>query len=305
MTESKIKYLLGIDGGGTKTEFLLTDLNKRKIRQIILGTSNPVNCGIEKCESILRLGISEMCEGLDCREISVFAGLAGGSSKDIKTEIHRFLDEFGFGAYSNGSDTDSTLEVALKGESGVAVIMGTGIVAFSRSHGEYHRVGGWGYMIDKGGSGYHLGSDALDSAYRFLDGRGGSRLISEIIENKLGKSLEDSLSEIYSGGTAFIASFAPVVFDAFEQGDCEAEKILDRNAREAAKIIMTARSFLEDNDKTVICGGLCKQKDILKPFLLKYTGHDYPLIFSDEPTVNGALSFAKSNILGGEINASH
>ncbi|MBR3596019.1 MAG: hypothetical protein IKL47_03460 [Clostridia bacterium] len=303
MTGNNIKYLLGIDGGGTKTEFLLTDMNKKKIRQIYLGTSNPVNCGIENSESILRLGISEICEALNYSEISVFAGLAGGGSKDIKAEIHRFLGEFGFGSYANGSDTDSTLELALKGESGVAVIMGTGIVAFCQSDGERHRIGGWGYMIDKGGSGFHLGSDALDSAFGYLDGRGGSKLISELVENKLGKSLEDSLSEIYSGGPAFIASFAPIIFDAFEQGDGEAEKILDRNAREASKIITTAQSFLKNNEKTVICGGLSRQKNILKPFLLKYTEDDYPLIFSDEPTVSGAVSLAKSNISGGEINA--
>ncbi len=296
MRENNIKYLLGIDGGGTKTEFLLTDLNERKIRQIFLGSSNPINLGIENSKSVLRRGISEICECLNYREISVFAGLSGGSSNDIKSEIHRFLGEFGFGAYSNGSDIDSTLEVSLKGENGVAVIMGTGIVAFCQQEAERHRIGGWGYMIDKGGSGFHLGSDALNSAFSFFDGRGGSKLILEFVENKLGKGLADSLPEIYSGGAAFIASFAPVIFDAFKQGDREAEEILDRNAREAAKIITVARSFFKNNDKTVICGGLSKQKDILKPFLLKYIGDDYPLIFSDEPTVSGAVSLAKSNI---------
>ncbi len=296
MTEKNIKYLLGIDGGGTKTEFLLTDLNERKIRQIILGTSNPVNIGTENCKSVLRQGISEICEGLDYTEVSVFAGLAGSGSNDINAEIHRFLGEFGFGAYSNGSDADSVLEAALKGKNGAAVIMGTGIIAFSRSDEKLHRTGGRGYMIDKGGSGFCFGSDALNSAFEYLDGRGGSKLIFSLVEKKLGKSLENSVAEIYSGGATYVASFAPVIFEAYKQGDNEAERIIDRNAREAAKIIAAARSFLDKKDKTVICGGLCKQKDILKPFLLKYIGSDFPLIFSDEPTVNGAISLAKLNI---------
>ncbi len=300
MAENKIKYLLGIDGGGTKTEFLLTDLNKNKIRQIILGTSNPVNAGVENSESILRQGISRICEGLDYREISVFAGLAGSSLNGIKDEIHRFLGGFGFGVFANGSDTDSALEVALSGENGVAVIMGTGIVAFSQSNAERHRSGGWGYMIDKGGSGFRLGSDALDCALGYLDGRGGSELILNLIENKLEKSLENSVSEIYAGGAAYVASFAPIVFEAYKQGDAYAEKIIDHNAREAAKIIAAAHSFLDEKEKTVICGGLCKQKDILKPFLLKYIEGGSPLLFSDEPMVNGAVSIAKSNIQGGE-----
>ncbi|MBQ7121309.1 MAG: hypothetical protein IJO03_03500 [Clostridia bacterium] len=292
MGENKIKYLLGIDGGGTKTEFLLTDLCKAKIRRTVLGTSNPVNTGIESCKSVLRQGISEVCEGIDYSEVSVFAGLAGSSAENLKAEIHSFLGSFHFGAFSNGSDADSALEVALKGENGAAVIMGTGIVAFSRSQGELHRIGGRGYMIDKGTSGFCFGSDALNSAFEFLDGRGGSGLILKLVEKRLGKSLESSVSEIYAGGAAYVASFAPVIFEAYEQGDAEAEKILDRNAREAAKLITAAHSFLKSDEKTVICGGLCRQKDILKPFLLRHLGETFPLIFSDEPMVNGALSIA-------------
>ncbi len=300
----KIKYLLGIDGGGTKTEFLLTDLCERKIRRIILGTSNPVNIGIENSESILRQGITEICEGLNYREISVFAGLAGGGSDDIKAEIHRFLGNFNFGAYSNGSDADSVLELALKGENGTAVIMGTGIIAFTRSQGKLQRTGGRGYMIDKGGSGFHFGSDALNAAFECLDGRGGSELILKLVEKKLGKNLENSVAEIYASGAAYVASFAPVVFEAYKQGDSEAEIIIDRNAAEAAKIINAARNFLENsNKKTVICGGLCKQKEILEPFLLRYIEGGYPLVFSEEPTVNGSVSLAKSNIQDGKNHA--
>lgn len=297
MTENNIKYLLGIDGGGTKTEFLLTDSGERKIKQIVLGTSNPANVGTENCKSVLKQGICEICEGLNYAEISAFAGLAGSGSDAIKSEIHRFLGEFQFGAYSNGSDADSVLKVALKDENGVAVIMGTGIVAFGCSNGKLHRTGGRGYMIDKGGSGFCFGSDALNAAFEYLDGRGGSKLIFNLVEKKLGKRLENSASEIYSGGAAYVSSFAPVVFDAYEQGDAEAEKIIDRNAREAAKIINGARKILKNyDDKIVICGGLCKQKEILYSFLMKYIEGDPLLKFLDEPMVNGAILLAKSNI---------
>lgn len=293
----EIKYLLGIDGGGTKTEFLLTDTNGKEIKRTVLGASNPVSNGIENTKKILEQGILEICKNTDRREISVFAGIAGGISGNNKALINEFLAGFGFGAFANGSDTDNVLEIALKGENGVAVIMGTGIIAFSQNGSERHRIGGWGYMIDKGGSGFSFGSDALNSAFRHLDGRGGSPLLLQLIEAQLNKSLPDSVPDIYKGGPAYVASFAPTVFEAYEHGDAEAEKIIDRNAREAAKIITAARSFLENNNKkTVICGGLCRQQDILKPFLLKYLGAEYPLIFSSEPPVNGAVSLAKSNM---------
>lgn len=296
MQKTKIRYLLGIDGGGTKTEFLLTDLNGNEINRIVLGTSNPVNIGIEESKSILNQGIRETCYGLEFAEISVFAGIAGSGAEDINSEIRKSLGNFGFGSYSNGVDADSAMAVALKGENGVTVIIGTGIIAFSCSGGNTYRIGGRGYMIDKGGSGFCFGSDALNSAFESLDGRGGSKLILKLIEERLGKNLEDSVFEIYSGGATRVASFAPVIFEAYSQGDVQAEKILYRNAYEIAKLIKAARRFVKNNEKTVICGGICKQKDILLPFLLRYLGEDTPLTFSDEPIINGAIILAKKNI---------
>ncbi len=294
---TEINYLLGIDGGGTKTDFLLTDLNGNEIKRIILGPSNPVNIGIEGTKKCLEQGINQICNDMNKREISLFAGLAGGISGNNKEIINRFLSSFGFGLYDNGSDTDSALEIALKGGNGVALITGTGIVAFASKDGVRHRIGGWGYLIDKGGSGFHLGSDALSSALSFHDGRGGSEMILKLIEDKLHRPLPDSISDIYQGGSAYIASFSSVVFDAFQKGDKEAENILERNTQEIAKIIKTGYNFLKDKDgKVVLCGGMCHRENILRPYLFKYLGEKIPFEFCTEPMVNGAVSLAGKNI---------
>ncbi len=301
MSDIKIKYFLGIDGGGTKTEFLLTDSNRNEIRRIFLGATNPVNIGVEKTKDILRQGITEICEGFDFAEISAFAGLAGGGTGDIKVELNKFLEGFGFGACSNGRDTDSVVKIALKDEDGVAMIMGTGIIAFSSCGGELRRVGGRGYLVDKGGCGFNYGSDALTCAFEFLDGRGGSPLIFKLVEEKLGQSLDSSAPAIYAGGATFVASFAPIVFEAYEQGDEEARKILERNTYEAAKIIRTARKHLKNGGKAVICGGLCRQKEILSSFLSDHLkGEELP-VFSDEKMIDGAILIAKSIAENGEL----
>ncbi|MBQ8210263.1 MAG: hypothetical protein IJZ35_06760 [Clostridia bacterium] len=293
----KINYLLGIDAGGTKTEFLLTDLNGKELERVILGAANPINVGIDNAEKILEQGISQVCGNINRREISVYAGLAGGISGNNKLLINKFLSGLGFGASANGSDTDNALEVALKGGNGVVVIMGTGIVAFSQNEGIRHRTGGWGYLIDKGGSGFTFGSDALNSALEYYDGRGGSKLLLQLIENKLNKPLPECIPDICSGGATYTASFAPIVFEAFEQGDKEAEKITDRNCAEVAKIIRTCCSHLSCNSrKVVLCGGMCRKQDILKPFISKHLGEGYNIDFLTEPVVNGAVSLAKANI---------
>lgn len=294
---NQIKYLLGIDGGGTKTEFLLTDLNGKEINRVILAASNPVNAGIENTKAVLENGIFQVCEGIDRGSVSAFAGIAGGISGNNKALIKEFLSGFGFGAFDCGCDADNAIETALKGKNGVAVIMGTGIIAYSMLDGKRHRIGGRGYLIDKGGSGFHFGSDALNSAFEYIDGRGGSKLLLQLVEARLGKPLAESVADIYSGGAAYIASFAPAVFDAFEKGDREAKKIIDINTAEAAKIIRTACEF-SNGKEAVICGGLCRKQDILKPYLIEHLGKEYSLTFSDEPPINGAVFLAKSLLPG-------
>ncbi len=292
----EIKYMLGIDGGGTKTEFLLTNLYRNNIKRLVLGPSNPVNIGIENTKEILKTGITQLCEGINFSEISLFAGLAGGITGNNKKIIGDFLSDFGFGAFDNGSDTENALKIALDDEDGIVVIIGTGIVAFCRKDGSYRRIGGWGYLIDKGGSGFHFGSDALNSALSHIDGRGGSQLILSIIEEQLNKPLIDAIPDIYTGGASYVASFASAVFEASKSGDKEAETIIVRNAREIVRLIRTGLEFAEN--KVVLCGGLCKYKDILEPFLIKELNDNINLIFSDEPPVNGAIKLAKSIIQG-------
>ena len=118
-----------------------------------------------------------------------------------------------------------------------------------------------------------------------------------LVEKQLGRKLEDSVAEIYKGGPAYVASFAPVVFEAFNNGDSKAGEIIDRNAYEAAKVINGAIGCFDKCDyEIVICGGLCKQKDVLAPFLMKYIQSEKVLTFLDEPMVNGAILLAKREV---------
>lgn len=293
----EIKYILGIDGGGTKTEFLLSKLNGEKVDSLLLGSSNPVDIGIEKSISVLKRGIEEICSGINRKEISVFAGLSGGSTGSNKKEIENFLLTMNFGKYANGSDTENALELALGGEDGVAVIMGTGIIALAQKNKERKRVGGWGYLIDKGGSGFNFGSDALDSALKALDGRGGSVLLKDLIEEKIGMPLDASIGDIYLKGKTYIASFAECVFKAFEQGDSEAQRIIEQNVSEVVKIITSANNFFDKKDvKIVICGGLSNQKEILSRYFDKYLNKDIKITFNNEAMVKGAVEIARKNI---------
>ena len=287
-----INYFLGVDGGGTKTEFLLRDTSGKTVNHIILGPSNPVDIGLESCFRVLEEGINTVCSGISKSEISIFAGLAGGISGDNKQSISHFLSRMGFNKFANGSDTENALETALKGEDGVAVIMGTGIIAFSQLGGERKRIGGWGYLIDGGGSGYNLGRDVLEASLKYFDGRGEKTILLSLIERELKGSLPDAIPKIYRKGKSFIAQFAPLVFEAIDKGDCIAQKILIKNIEEVAQIIKVGVSQTGKNSPVVICGGLVSKKQYISPIFNRLLP-DIDIRYSEEPMVNGAVALAE------------
>ena len=291
----RAKYFLGIDGGGTKTAFLLVDEAGVEVASCKLGPSNPNDIGMENCLSLLRQGILKVTAGIKCSEIAAFAGIAGGGiSGDNVEHIRRSLAGYGFAFVENGSDAENSLEVALHGGDGVAVIAGTGTIAFAQSGGKRHRVAGWGYLLDGGGSGYDIARDGFSAALRAIDGRGEETLLTALLEKKLGKTVPDAIPDIYNGGKRFIASFAPVVFEAAEAGDAVALSIIERNAAALAEMIIAARRYVENKDTpVVICGGLAHSAALIERLMRPHLTDDIKLTFSLEEMVHGAATRAR------------
>lgn len=298
--KTEVRYLLGIDGGGTKTEFLLTTFGteRKEVARIILGPSNPVDLGMEACKNVLEQGIRQICAGINLRQVCAFAGLSGGTLGDNQAVINSFLSRFGFNAFENGNDVHNALEIALEGGDGVAIIMGTGIIAYAMKDGVQHRVAGWGPHIDKGGSGYNYGSDALDLALKSLDGRLGSSVIRELVEKQLGCAVTDAIPDIYRGGKTSVASFAPTIFRAYKMGDEMAGRVIDANVSEVAQIIKSGLDYIGDRKaKVVACGSICEDADVLLPYFKKHLGVGINLSFSTERMVDGAVSLAERLVL--------
>ena len=261
-------FYLGIDGGATKTKFMIADKTGKIINEITLGSSNPIDIGYEKCVSVLGEGIERVCNGIPYSEISIFAGISGGISGDSQRKINDFLSGFGFHAFSNGSDAENIIAAGLKGRDGVAVIMGTGSCAFVSKDGKIHRIGGLGYLFDFAGSGYDIGAHGIAAALRSEDGTGEHTSIRDgILRRTKKKSVLESLGDFYSQGKAEIASYAPIVLEAYDGGDAVAKSILKDNMQHTAMLIHAAGKYFNDSVQVSFVGGLTKRFDILKPFI--------------------------------------
>ncbi len=109
---------------------------------------------------------------------------------------------------------------------GIALIAGTGSIAFGRTaDGRTKRCGGWGYLLGDEGSGYSVGRSALSHALRELESEclWQPNSLTEVDAEELnGKtSVVELTKAVYTSDDprSFIASLAPVVAAAAEQGD--------------------------------------------------------------------------------------
>lgn len=298
--ESRTRFYLGIDGGATKTAFALADENGRVIKIVKKGSCNPFDVGMKEAQDVLDSGIREICQGIPFGSVSVFAGISGGASGGNKNIFCEFFKKYGFFRYQNDSDTENAIATGLGTGDGIAVIMGTGSVIISVKNGVRRKIGGFGYLFDDSLCGYDLGKSAIVAALRSGEGSGEKTLLEASVTKLAGGNPQQKLSDFYSGGKTYIASFASLVFDAYSKGDAAAKKILEKRTEFLSEQIACALTDFDKTDKVKIAcvGGISRFGDTLAPLILKHLNEykNVKLVFSEKKPVDGALFLAGAPI---------
>lgn len=292
-------YFLGIDGGGTKTSFKLTDKSGMLLNKVSKGPSNPNDIGIEQTLAVLKDGINEVCKGIPYNKVTLFAGLAGfGTPGDNTDVLSRFLDKFGFFAYCSGNDIENIAALS-DYKKCILVIMGTGFNVYAINGTKKKGFAGWGQLFDEGGCGYTLGRDAITAALCAEDGSGNPTLLTELFIKRLGQTTGAHLTKFYQGGKRYIAEFAELVFQAAASRDSVAMEILEKNATFAAGKINAALRELNTDTAAqsipvIFAGGISKQHRILFPLIQKYITNKCNLMHLEHEPVDGAVLKAKN-----------
>ena len=292
--ESNAEYYLGVDGGGTKTEFRLTDADGNTIATCILGGSNPNDVGFEKSCSILREGAANVCGSILYSQVSVFAGIAGAGSGNHGENLTKYLQAMGFASAACGSDAKNAIAASLGNRDGMITIMGTGNVTFVQKDGQLHKIGGFNYLFDEGGSGFTVGRDAIAYALRAEERGEATGALYELVLQKCGtEKVLDKLTDFYTGGKRSVADFAPMVFEAYDRGDAAAAKILEANAAVVADQINFGMTMLNNEcPEAVLVGGLTKKADVLLPMIKENLNGECRLTAFTGSPVLGALRLA-------------
>ena len=253
-TESSL--FVAIDGGGTKTEFVLFEKDGHIKKRLVLEGTNPNDIGTDKSISIICRGIDGLLSNSTAK--SIFAGIAGVTTGNHIQVIQKALsDKYGIPTFVD-TDAVNVLSMGKDPQNTASIICGTGSCVFVRKDYKLTRIGGWGYLFDRAGSAYDIGNDAIRHTLAVFDGLEKADLLSTLVEKHVGGNIWTNLSSIYAKGRPYIASFAPLVIEGANNGDKTSIDILKNNAKRLAQLINLAKEKHGAPDEFVCSGGFFK-----------------------------------------------
>lgn len=302
---------IGMDGGGTKTLGVIADHTGRVLASHTVGGTNPNGVGADQMQKELAELFSRLLDTVPLPEIAgCFAGMAGVDHpvprEKARSAIERLLpgvpvevDNDGMNALYSGSDLGV----------GVAYISGTGSICIALGeNGERVRVGGWGYLLGDEGSGYDFGRRALEAVMKDYDGRVEAPLLkARVLAHFDCERPADLIPIIYERGLekSRIASVAPLLFEAYHEGEPAARKILSDALMEMRAIVYTALRRLGETGVTradiVLAGTVFRSQPFLVRELqeqVEVKGMSLAWTVPDNPPVAGAVAKAVKNGLG-------
>lgn len=286
--ESTSKVFIAIDGGATKTDLVLFNDNGQILKRLIIQGCNPTAYGFEKACQNLQLGIDSLL-AINPKVEGVYAGFAGCLTGDNREKFTKFLKkQYKSIKFVLNSDIMNVFRSADVQGNSMAAICGTGSAIFANIDGNLQRVGGWGYLFDDICSGYGISRDAIRAALAESDGFGKKTLITPMIEEKLGGHIWEKLNDFYSKGKEFIASFSPIVFEAYRKNDETAIEIIQNNISEFSKMITYTNKRYSCKNTLIVTGGLIKEKEILLPLLQDELGDAMKIVIPTAPPIYGA-----------------
>ncbi|MBN9122582.1 MAG: N-acetylmuramic acid 6-phosphate etherase [Planctomycetes bacterium] len=246
----KEELVLGIDGGGTRTVVFLASRNGRGWKLLGRGEAGPSNR--QAIGTTAALAALDEATGLAftaagrarCKVRAACLGLAGAGRPGDQEIVREWAARSRLAACVQVIEDAALLLAAGTPDGwGVAVVAGTGSMAFARSaEGRTARSGGWGPLLGDEGSGYAIALAGLRAAARSADGRAQVTLLTDRLLTAFGLTrAEELVGVVYRGGDrAAIAALAPVVLDAAEAGDPVAEHIVRDAASELASATAAA-----------------------------------------------------------------
>lgn len=244
---------LGVDGGGTKTAFVVLDAAGRLRASHREPTSYHLEVGLEATAAVLRRGTlaALALAGATAADVQfAFFGLpAHGEDSALLPMLDRLPSAFlPAGRYRCDNDMVCAWAGSLAGRDGIGVVAGTGSIAYGEYAGRRARAGGWSELFGDEGSAYWIAREGLTLFSRMADGRAPRGPLYDLVRARLGLSSDLDLCARMHGpsapGRSGTAQLARVVCEAALAGDWQSAALFARAAAELADLIAAVRGAL-------------------------------------------------------------
>jgi N-acetylmuramic acid 6-phosphate etherase len=252
--------ILGVEGGGTKTSWVLVERGENDLRILDQGKLPPANLRLATPDQ-LRTMFRELPK--EIQRAGVF--LAGCGTEEDRQSLTRICAEVWPQAkIVVGSDRDSGLAAALGHGDGIVVNAGSGSSVTGRRDKKIENAGGWGHILGDVGGGYYLTLQALRLILREYDlHRGEVQFTTKILRALSLNNLDELVRWAQTADKMEVAMLAPVVFEAAAGGDAGVMEIIEEGARvlcEYTEAVATRLHALAP--KVVLLGGLFQRDSI-------------------------------------------
>jgi glucosamine kinase len=232
------RFVMGVDGGATKTLAAVLDLRERTLHLGHGGSSNPDAVGGRAAteslmkatdEAIARAGIAR--EELDAAVLAI----AGTDTDSVAAHVSERRPS----TWVVVNDVVGAWAAATGALPGVGTISGTGSnVLGVGPEGRAWRAGGWGHLLGDEGSGYWLAVESIKAALRDRERSGPETALSGAAVGFFGvQSIEALATLVYSKPLTKgeIAAFAIETARVAHAGDAVARELYERAATELGR----------------------------------------------------------------------
>jgi N-acetylglucosamine kinase-like BadF-type ATPase len=278
-------YVLGVDGGGTKTTARVLESRSGTSSSgsllCVLGSghssgSNPLSVGWESAQRAIETAVAEAVEAAGVRPDRAVLAVAGCATPAARDRLAAWATKAKVADdVQVVPDTAPLLAAVASGEAAIGLIAGTGSsTVVRRPDGSTEVVGGWGYLIDDAGSGYALGRDALRHAARHDDAGDGPNSLTQALLAAAGVARPPELKGIVYGASdprRRVAEFAPLVVLLAEREDALALEIVQSNTASLAELAVHAAARLGSSKLPAVFlgGGLACRSPFYRRRLLE------------------------------------
>jgi glucosamine kinase len=228
------RFVMGIDGGATKTLAAVLDLEGDALHLAHAGPSNQDAVGAQAAVAALLAVAAEAIEraGITQDELAgAVLAVAGTDTDAIARQVRAARTD----DWIVVNDVVAAWAAATGARPGIGAISGTGSNVFGVGHdGRAWRAGGWGHLLGDEGSGYWLGLESIKAALGDRDASGPQTALGDAaVEFFAVPSVEALVARIYSDplSKGEIAAFASETARLAAHGDTVARELYERGAR--------------------------------------------------------------------------